>query len=337
MPLLPPQLLSPQSFHGFEARPPFFEGWYFKFVDAARGRRFAVIPGLFLDPLGVDSHAFVQTLDGASGRSDYHRYPLHDFVAHPTRFRVRVGPNLFSNDEIALNLAPDDPEQRMVGVLRFHGVQGWPISIASPGIMGWYSYLPFMECSHGVLSFDHAITGQLAVGTESIFFDGGRGYTEKDWGQAFPQAWVWMQSNHFSRPGVCLTASVAQIPWLGSAFRGFIVGLWLDGVLYRFATYTGARIERLEVRDGAVDLALRGPVQLEGERRMMTLTLHAERRDEQVDLLHAPYRTAMLQRVLESLTATVSVRLSDDDGVVYFDEQGDCAGLELGGDLSLIL
>ena len=37
---------------------------------------------------------------------------------------------------------------------------------------------------------------------------GGRGYIEKDWGQAFPRAWIWTQSNHFGAdaPGTSLTA-----------------------------------------------------------------------------------------------------------------------------------
>jgi hypothetical protein len=83
-----------------------------------------------------------------------------------------------------------------------------------------------MECYHGVLSFDHGITGQLTVNGEIFDFNGGRGYIEKDWGQAFPKAWIWMQSNHFEQPGTCLTASVAIIPWLRSAFSGFVVGLW---------------------------------------------------------------------------------------------------------------
>ena len=75
-----------------------------------------------------------------------------------------------------------------------------------------------MECYHGVLSFDHAIHGALAVNGREHDFGRGRGYIEKDWGQAFPAAWVWFQTNHFSEPGVCLTASVAIIPWVGRAF-----------------------------------------------------------------------------------------------------------------------
>ena len=55
---------------------------------------------------------------------------------------------------------------------------------------------------------------------------------------------------------------------------------------------------------------LRGPVTMGGKRQDCRLELIAHRAGEGVDLLHAPYRTAMLQRVLESLTAEVDVRLT---------------------------
>jgi hypothetical protein len=200
--------------------------------------------------------------------------------------------------------------------------------------------VPFMECYHGVLSFNHAIRGMLAIGDTAVDFHGGRGYIEKDWGKGFPLAWIWMQSNHFAQGRACLTASVARIPWLGSAFRGFIVGLWHAGTLYRFATYTGAAIERLEVTRNQVDWTLVGPVDTYGSRRMMRLEIVAHRYGEQVDLLHAPDRTAMVQRVLESLTAEIDLRLtvvgSRADEVV-FAGRGRNAGLELGGALEYIL
>ena len=147
----------------------------------------------------------------------------------------------------------------MVGRLRFNGVAPWPVTLRSPGIMDWYAFVPFMECYHGVLSFDHEIRGLLAVDGQAVDFHGGRGYIEKDSGQAFPRAWIWLQTNHFGQPDICLTASVARIPWLGTAFRGFIVGFWWNGRLYRFATYTGAQVERLEVTRITLR-TLRGPV-----------------------------------------------------------------------------
>ena len=61
----------PAAFHGFGHRAGYFEGWYFKIVDATEQHRYAIIPGVFLGKDGVDSHSFVQTLDGASGATCY--------------------------------------------------------------------------------------------------------------------------------------------------------------------------------------------------------------------------------------------------------------------------
>ena len=252
-------LWKPALYHGDGARPPFFEGWYFKLVDATEAHRYAVIPGVFIGRDPASSHAFVQTLDGAAGRTTYHRYPFDAFRADPREFDIRVGPNRFRLDRIALDI--DSPERRMHGELRFAGLTPWPVTRISPGVMGPYAFAPFMECYHGVLSFDHTIEGILAVDGGQLDFAGGRGYIEKDWGQAFPKAWIWTQSNHFGAdaPGTSLSASVAIIPWLRGAFPGFIVGLWHGDQLYRFATYSGATIERLAFDDTHVTWHMRGP------------------------------------------------------------------------------
>ncbi len=226
-----------------------------------------------------------------------------------------------------MTLDIQSPERTIRGELTFAGGTGWPVTPLSPGIMGWYAYVPFMECYHGVLSFDHAVSGRLTVDGETLDYSGGRGYIEKDWGQAFPKAWIWMQSNHFATPHVCLTASVAVIPWRGSAFNGFIAGLWHAGRLYRFATYTGARLERQEIDDRRVVLHYVDP-----RRDGCRLEIEASRATG--GLLHSPERTAMLQRVMESLTASLHVRLVENaTGKAIFEDTGEHAGLEVVGDL----
>lgn len=311
-------------YHGHGKSSGFFEGWYFKLVDAARQRAHAIIPGVFLGRHGQKSHSFVQVLDGLTGRSTYHVYPLGAFHASRHAFDVRVGPNHFSHDRISLDIEAAD--RRLRGNVSFDSLTPWPVTLAAPGIMGWYAYVPFMECYHGVLSLDHALNGTLEIDGEPADFTGGRGYIEKDWGRAFPRAWIWMQTNHFETPGASLTASVATIPWLGTAFRGFIIGLWHAGRLYRFATYTGARIESLQLTDSHAALRVS-----DGR---YTLEVRAERSEG--GLLHAPYHTDMLQRVTESLTATVHVRLTGKAGgqtCALFNDTGRFAGLEINGSL----
>ena len=49
--------------------------------------------------------------------------------------------------------------------LHFSDWQGWPVTLASPGVMGPYSFAPFMECNHGILSMDHCLSGALTFET----------------------------------------------------------------------------------------------------------------------------------------------------------------------------
>jgi hypothetical protein len=314
----------PAMYHGHGLTRDFFEGWYFKFADAAERRVWAVIPGVFLaaaERAGQESHAFVQTLNGRTGETHYYRYPFSAFSAAPDAFDVRIGSNRFTGRQIWLDLA--EPGQTLRGELRFADLAPWPVSLASPGIMGWYALVPFMECYHGVVSLDHGVQGSLTVNGEQHGFDGGRGYIEKDWGQAFPRGWIWMQANHFGQPGTCFTASVARIPWLGTAFRGFLAGFWHAGRLYRWATYTGAAITRLALTDTHVYWRLHDA----------RYHLEIEARRSEGGLLRAPFRVAMLQRVLESLTAEITIRLSEHPGGrEIFSGTGRHAGLEVGGE-----
>ena len=193
--------------------------------------------------------------------------------------------------------------------------------------MGWYAWVPGMECYHGVVSLNHTIQGTQRINQRAVRFDDGLGYNEKDWGQSFPAAWVWFQTNHFAAPSTCVTASVAIIPWIGRSFPGFIVGLWHNNLLYRFATYTGAQIDDLQITDDHVTWAIRS--------QRFLLEMVAARSEG--GLLRGPTREDMSKRVDETLNATVDVRLSASRRGVLFQGQGLHAGLEVQGDLKRLL
>jgi len=318
----------PEAFHGHGVRRRFFEGWYVKLVTADRSQRWAVIPGVFrgLDG-GATDEAFVQVLDGLTGRSWYHRYEPGAFTASARGFHVRVGGNRFGTDGIELDL----PGLR--GRIDFTGpLEPWPVTAKQPGIMGWYGLVPFMECFHGIVSFGHGLRGTLEIDGERHDFTGGRGYIEKDWGRAFPDGYVWMASNHIDedageRADASLIASVAIIPWLRGAFRGSILGLRHGGRLHRWTTYNRSVERVLEITDDRVRWRVEGP---DG-----TLDLDAAR--VRGGLLHAPLRTAMHQRVEETLDARITVRHTGPDGAVLLDGIAECAGLEVYGDTRRLL
>jgi hypothetical protein len=303
-----------------------FEGWYIKLVDAAGLQPYALIPGVFL---GDDAHAFIQVLDGHAGTAVYHRFPLDAFEAAPDRFEVSIAGSRFDSGGVSLAIDADatSAKQAAHGAVRFGAWHPWPVTLLSPGIMGPYSFVPFMECNHGILSLDHDLSGSLEVDGRSTDFGGGRGYIEKDWGRSFPAGYVWTHSNHFGTSGVCLTAAVAIIPWLTGAFRGFIIGFLLDGTLHRFTTYTGSVLERLEISDTHLHLGIRN--------RTHRLDVAARKTDGAT--LYAPYEKQMIARVAETMTSEVEVRLARlQDGETVFEGRGLHACLEAQGDLERV-
>jgi hypothetical protein len=304
-----------------------FEGWYFKLVDAAGERPYAIIPGVFL---GAEAHAFIQVLDGRAGSSDYHRFPLDAFQASTDRFDVRIGRSRFTSAGITLDIGADetDPQSAVSGDIRCSGWAGWPVTLTRPGVMGPYSFVPFMECNHGILSMDHGLQGELSVNGSRISYEGGRGYVEKDWGRGFPRGYVWAQSNHFEEAGVSVSASVARIPWLTGAFRGHLVGFLLRGKLHRFTTYNGTRIEKIHVDDDNYRLTV-----CDHKYRLRLLA-----RRTGGALLHAPYEQQMVERVAEAMNSEIQVHFARvRDGEVLFEGTGSHGCLEVQGDLSGVL
>lgn len=293
----------------------YFEGWYFKAVDAA-GDGLAVIPGVAM-PKGGRPFAFVQ-LNRSGGRSAWFELPYEEFSYSRDRLDLRIGRCRFSERGLVLDLSGEAGTVR--GQLEFGELSPWPVTLLSPGIMGPYRFAPFMECSHGVVSMDHSVSGALEIDGEKRSFDLGRGYIEKDWGRSFPKAWIWTQSNRFERTGVSLTASAARIPWLGSSFVGFIAGLLVDGTLHRFTTYTGAKLVSIHHTEGGGEFVLQ-----DRHRRIEIAT-----RGAVPGKLRSPVLGEMKGTVHESLCGEVDVRLTGRaSGAMVFEGTGRSAGLEL--------
>ena len=316
--------LHPDSYHGHSKQGPFFEGWYFKLVDAQETEGWVIIPGIYIGVDPADTHAFIQVMNGTTGHSIYQTYEPTNFWADDGKFDVRIRNNHFSASQIHLDV--NHPDIQIHGELSFQSVTPWPVTLFSPGIMGWYGWIPFMECYHGVVSLHHTLLGTLEINGKHLDLTGGTGYIEKDWGKSFPKAWIWMQSNHFSHPRTCLTASAAIIPWGQHSFNGFIAGLWIEDHLYRFATYTGAHLEEYHVSDHEAWMIL-----VDHSYRLELTARRAEG-----GILQAPTTTQMNRRITETLSACIQVKLTKRKSgrwQTIFSDEGKWAGLEVVGKL----
>ena len=311
-------MFHPDQFQGLGKLRCYFEGWYFKVLNASEDKAFAFIPGIAMDKNG-NQHSFIQVLNGKKLTSEYYKFDFDEFQSETGKFKINLADNSFSSNYIKLDLP------NIKGQFNFSQQVQWPSKWYSPGIMGPYSFVPFMECYHSILSMDHSITGKLTFYDEFIDFNGGRGYIEKDWGRSFPSAYIWMQTNHFSKQGISLKASVAKIPWLGNSFVGFIAGVWLHDRLFRFTTYNSTRIVKCFTDLDKVELVL--------ENKNYSLEILANR--EAAAMLASPISGFMHGRIEESMTVKVEVVLSDiKNNKILLHDTGRNAGLEIAGNVA---
>ena len=199
----------PEIFHGRRKNKDFFEGWYFKMVDYSEKRAYAVIPGVSIARDPLKSHAFIMFLDARARKMNYFRYSLDDMKAGDKKFELTIGESFFSTSEMTLNLKQGI--DRIIARISFKDTYPWPVKVLSPGVMGWYAFVPGMECYHGILSMDHAVEGFIEINGIRKDLNGGRGYIEKDWGVSMPSSWIWMQTNHFDRNGISLSGSIEMV------------------------------------------------------------------------------------------------------------------------------
>jgi tocopherol cyclase len=312
---------NPEQFQGWGKTRKYFEGWYFKVVNVAETKAFAVIPGIAMDETG-NKHAFIQVLDGKRQTSANHIFDSGMFDPSSGVFKLKIGENSFSDAGLSLRL-PD-----ISGELIFSGNIPWPKHWYSPGIMGPYSFVPFMECYHGIVSMDHIIHGQFVIGGETVSFDEGRGYIEKDWGHSFPSAYIWMQTNHFSTPGISMKASIAKIPWIGKSFVGFIAGIWLHDRLFQFTTYNRSVLRKSFVSESKVEIVI------ENSNFRIELLVHRDKVSE----LASPIKGLMDGRIEESMTSRVEINLYDIKlKRTILSDTGRNTGLEVAGNIEGIM
>jgi hypothetical protein len=315
----------PETFQGRSRKKRYFEGWYFKLIDQQRKTVLAIIPGISIGESLADAHAFIQVIDAVKGKTEYYRFAFEEFHADKQKLLVTIGENTFSDSGMKLNLRNENTT--LSGELRFTNIDPYPKSFFRPGIMGPFSFVPGMECYHGVVNIRHTINGSLNRNGTQIDMSGGEGYLEKDWGRSFPKAWIWVQANHFEEAGASFLFSVARIPWLGKSFTGLIAFLRTKNGFETFATYNGGKIRS---------------IQLEGNLLEVTLTnakhvLHFSTNYSGGGILKAPKNGLMSREIEESITATTTLQLLDHSGKLLFQGTSQWTGIEIAGGLDEIL
>lgn len=311
----------PNVFQGNLKKKFYFEGWYNKIVDSSANHIYAIIPTIALNKKEKTSHAFIQCLDGINATVKYFKYRLEDFEnLSNKKYEIQIGKNYFSLERIHIDI--DQQTHKIQGDLEYLNPILWPKKFLQPGVMGWFSYMPFMETYHGMVSMNHEIRGALTIDGEIVNFDKGKGYIEKDWGKSFPSAWIWTQSNHFSNPNLSFMFSIAKIPFLGMQFNGFLSALWHEGDFYKFATYTRAKFKSLDISPDNLHIIV--------EDKKYTLDFEVAKKGIGSGLLKAPKAGVMSGHIAESINSKIKLKLFDKKkDTLIIDDLGLNAGLEI--------
>lgn len=310
-------LYQPETFQGSLTRRSYFEGWYYKQVTRGRDAVWIFIPGISIHD--HDVHAFIQIADGIRGRTHYLRYPIESFHWTHQPFSISIGDSVFSEDRINLNC--QSPEITVKGSLQFYNRIRYPRSLLSPNIMGWYSFVPFMQCKHAIISVRHDLQGTLMIKDHPVDFTHGTGYAEKDWGRSFPESWIWGQCHTFENSDASLFFSIARIPWPVRDFTGWIAFLYVANHFYRFHSYAHSRILHWAQDNEKTVLSF-------GNRtHRLELAIFSDRSFS----LIAPDDGRMQRLIQESSQAVIQVTLKDGQGTELFRDKGLCAGFETAG------
>ena len=310
-----PRLYHPERFQGSTDLRPYFEGWYFKIaINEPYNEVIALIPGI---ALGEDSHAFIQVISSREKRSWYIRFALDAFQPGENGFSLSIGDNHFSRNAIILSLHQDDLD--LEATLTLIDLQPFPVTLTSVGIMGWFAYLPAMECKHGVVAMCGSAEGTILLKDHMMLIRNSRLYVEKDWGRSFPKAYLWMQANCFSDMKTSVMLSIARIPYMGLRFTGFLGFVLLDGQLIRLGTYTSAKIVSLQSSDQRANVVIR-----KGD-KLFTLSATMGIGS----CLASPRNGAMDETIVESVDGRLNLTITDRKGTVLYSDESTLAGIEL--------
>jgi hypothetical protein len=317
---------NPDFYHGTRKKKDFFEGWYYKIVDRDCNFMFSFIPGVLKAKSIYQSESFLQVLDGKNNKSYYLKYGIDSFKAEKGAFNFSIGKNSFSLKELKLNHYDD--ELQMLGTLNFVDLIQWPDSKLSPGSMGFYNYLTFMECYSQVCALDGNIIGKLLINNQEIDFTGGKVYIEKNWGKNFPKSYIWLQSNHFSSPGISFTCSIARIPFKLFTFSGFLAAFVFENQVYKFTTMNRTKLTK-EIDDQHITLNFIN--------KQTKLIVETEYQDTNFIVCKGPNPGNMNTDVRESINGIIKIQLIDlHKEKILYSGTGECSGIELMGNLKTL-
>lgn len=290
----------------------YFEGWYFKNINDEEG--IAFIPGINIEK--NDKKAFIQVITNTS--SYFINYHIKDFKFNFDPFYIQIKDNIFSKNGIHIQIEDKVQNIKIDGDIEYINNKNIKTSLLNPNIMGPFSYIPFMECNHAILSMQSQIQGSIKINNHKMNFHNGLGYIEKDWGVSFPKNYIWCQGNHFQKRNASFMLSIADIPFQFFSFRGVICSLIIDNTEFKFTTYNHAKVIEYDVNENLVNITL----------KRGSYSLNIKSTYDVGQKLSAPVKGKMSKEIFESICSSITVTLKKENVIIFSDTSNNC-GLEI--------
>lgn len=290
----------------------YFEGWYFK--NTCKNSGISFIPGINISHKNPKS--FIQVITNNS--SYFIDYDIKDFGFCHNPFSINIGNNYFSKEGIKIDIKDKKQQININGEIRYINNVNIKTNLFNPNIMGPFSYIPFMECNHCILSMKNQVYGHININGNKLIFNNGIGYIEKDWGYSFPKSYVWCQGNNFKDSTASFMLSIADIPFKIFNFTGVICVLIIDNIEYKFTTYNNCKIVEYNIIDKSFNITLKK------DNYFLNIYSTYDSRHK----LFAPVKGMMKKNIFESISSSITVTLKKNNEIIFSNTSNNC-GLEI--------
>jgi hypothetical protein len=290
----------------------YFEGWYFKNTNGKETISF--IPGININE--NEKKAFIQVITNYT--SYFISYPIEEFRFNVNPFYLQIRKNIFSPNQMQIDIQDSKQDLSISGKIKYSHHTTIHTNVVNPNIMGPFSYLPFMECNHAILSMQNSIQGEIKLNEKKMKFNQGIGYMEKDWGTSFPKSYIWCQGNDFKKTDASFMLSIADIPLKILEFKGIICVLMIDHKEYKFTTYNHTKLINYQLDEKSLSITLQ-----RGKYQLTVQSIY----DNHSKLL-APVKGKMEKTIKESISSTLMVTLKEENNTIFKDTSINC-GLEI--------
>lgn len=294
------------------------EEWYFKIMDAEHENMLAFT--IRNNRMGTNSEGILQLERITNGERMVSTYSIYEMTN--INNGIKIGNSSFTTKGIELNV--DEAGLKITGQIAISQLVNIKKSLLKPGIMGIYRYIPFLEFYFEMLALNSTVAGEIHVNNEVYHLDGGSCYIQKQWGERFPNIWLWSQSSGFSKhKDSAVMIAVARLKICFNYYTAFAVPVYYNDQVEVFSNYNGGQIAKLYRYKGYVHLIITQKDKL--------LDLRVYGSDESSCI--ASKETHGIRDIYECNNVKMEVKLSQKGRIIFEDNSLYCA-MQMGGNTS---